>query len=219
MLENTRPYAPFFREIGFKRDEETYERWEILDPDIDSLSSILTGLRVARTTQAATQSTVACVMPANDGKLICDNVEDWVRRQRSKNNRHSGSSWGNYLCQVTFVNHLPYGVKIQWINYGGKERESNHEIPPRTKTTMKTEVNHPHTIRSFQSDALICCYTATSRGRGGHHVVFLGEDDPNVRNQLYTRYLENTPADDRDSGRNLGPPPPPPPPGHRRRWE
>lgn len=213
--QSTSEYASvclFFRHLGFSRDE-TYVFWELLNPDVLFLTLVISEMQKSSFLGGAKKN-LAEVFPKRLGTLqIGGKVSHWS----AKNNSHSGSSWGNYYVQVSFVNHFNYSMKVQWINYGGKERESSTELAPRRHTTIKAELGHPHTIRNFLTNEFICAYNPESRGEG-HHVVILGETNAQRRKELFLHVL-NVSENDNRTAPVMGGAPPPPPVNHRRRWE
>ena len=73
--------------------------------------------------QQLSHTQMATVYPPKMGDLSTQNAQKWALSQRSIDNFHSGSSWGNYFVVLIFCNLLPFQVSIHWINRMGKERK------------------------------------------------------------------------------------------------
>ena len=167
---------------------------------------------------------VAIVYPPKMGDLCTENVEKWALWQKSVDNFHSGSSWGNYYCTLIFVNLLPYKISIHWINRAGKQRINGTIIDIGKSATIYAQLNHPHVIKRAGNplygikDEYLVGYNATSRGisNNGHHVIFIGSKLPSNKIQQIALDLISKTKPDKRSPPKMGPAPSPPKPEDRK---
>eukprot|EP00483_Globobulimina_turgida_P013536 UN13561 len=152
-----------------------------------------------------------------------DNVQFWAKYQNSKNNFHSGSSWGNYYVVLIFVNLLPYKISIYWINRHGIERERGTIVDIGQNVTIFAQLNHPHVVKRLgnklyaMKDEYLIGYNATSRGisNNGYHVIFVGMLPANMVQKKALELIGKAAQYKRVKPR-MGPAPSPPRPEDRK---
>eukprot|EP01084_Bolivina_argentea_P105088 188111_1 len=228
----------FLKLIGFQRQmiqtktstfEKTSEcRW-VYNANHDSINLMNSFLNMVQSQMNAIKTQmlskqIAVLYPPKMGDLAMENVSFWAKCQNSKDNFHSGSSWGNYYVVLIFVNLLPYQISIHWINRQGNERERGTIVDIGKNVSIFAQLNHPHVIKRPGNvlygvkDEYLIGYNATIRGvsNNGYHVIFVG--GKMAANMIQKKALEligKAPKDKRVKP-IMGPAPSPPRPEDRK---
>ena len=167
--------------------------------------------------QQLSHTQMVTVYPPKMGDLSTQNAQKWALSQRSIDNFHSGSSWGNYFVVLIFYNLLPFQVSIHWINRMGKERKDGTVVDSGESVTIFAQLNHPHVIKRCGNamygvnDEYLIGYNAHTRGisNNGYHVIFIGSIKGNEVQKKALELIANAAEDKRVKPR-MGPAPSPP---------